>query len=498
LDTSLTKFLRNAGWNIIGQTAPLLVAVVVLPRLIGLMGIDRYGFLTLVWVLVGYAGLFDFGLGRAITRTVANRLAAGDDLGARRAAIVGMTYLLVFGLCVGLVFAALSPWLSRTAFKIPESMHREAMLSLLLLSISIPLTMLSAGYASILTAHQRFGAMNIVRAVLGVATYLGPLLVVLYANRLELVVGFVAVMRFLTNRVYAHVCKTQCGVDFRPIVPDRETSKELFSLGGWITVSNVVSPFLTYLDRLILGALVAMQAVAYYATPYDMVLKSLIIPYALVGAIFPVAAGLSNNSLAAKVLFFQSVRTTFLIMMPMELAIFVLGPPVLEVWLGREFSLNGGPVVQCLAVGLLLNSLAQIPAMMIQAAGRPKWMAVLHLIELPVFLLLLWYLTSRLGITGTAIASVVRFSIDAIMLYFLALRGIMNASVNWRPVLEHSAMTIMLFSGILILPAGKWFAFAYLPVAVTIFAFYAWVRIIQPAEKMQLVQKLRSAVEVGS
>jgi len=115
-----------------------------------------------------------------------------------------------------------------------------------------------------------------------------------------------------------------------------------------------------------------------------------------------------------------------------------------------------------------------------------------------VFLLLLWYLTSRLGITGTAIASVVRFSIDAIMLYFLALRGIMNASVNWRPVLEHSAMTIMLFSGILILPAGKWFAFAYLPVAVTIFAFYAWVRIIQPAEKMQLVQKLRSAVEVGS
>jgi len=391
LDTSLTKFLRNAGWNIIGQTAPLLVAVAVLPHLIGLMGIDRYGFLTLVWVLVGYAGLFDFGLGRAITRTVANRLAARDELGARRAAIVGMTYLLVFGLCVGVVFAAISPWLSRTAFKIPEDMHREAMLSLLLLSISIPLTMLSAGYASILTAHQRFGAMNLVRAVLGVATYLGPLLVVLYANRLELVVGFVAVMRFLTNRVYAYVCKTQCGVDFRPIFPDRETSKELFALGGWITVSNIVSPFLTYLDRLILGALVAMQAVAYYATPYDMVLKSLIIPYALTGAIFPVAAGLSNNSPAARVLFSQSVRTTFLIMVPVELAIFVLGPPVLDLWLGKDFSVNGGPVAQCLAVGLLLNSLAQVPAMMIQAAGRPKWMAILHLIELPVLLLLLWY-----------------------------------------------------------------------------------------------------------
>ncbi len=65
------RLLANTGWNLAGQVVPLLVGIAVLPLLIGLLGLDRYGFLTLVWVLVGYASIFDFGIGRALVRTVA-------------------------------------------------------------------------------------------------------------------------------------------------------------------------------------------------------------------------------------------------------------------------------------------------------------------------------------------------------------------------------------------------------------------------------------------
>ncbi len=50
---------------------------------------------------------------------------------------------------------------------------------------------------------------------------------------------------------------------------------------------------------------------------------------------------------------------------------------------------------------------------MIQAAGNPRWMAQLHLCELPVFLFALWWFTNRYGIIGTAIASALRYSLDA-------------------------------------------------------------------------------------
>ena len=61
------------------RLVPLLVGLAVLPLLIRTLGLDRYGFLTLVWVLVGYASIFDFGIGRVLIRVVALRLARGDD-----------------------------------------------------------------------------------------------------------------------------------------------------------------------------------------------------------------------------------------------------------------------------------------------------------------------------------------------------------------------------------------------------------------------------------
>ena len=59
---------RNTIWNIVGQSLPLLLAVVAIPLLIRRLGVDRFGVLTLAWALVGYFGLFDLGLGRALDK----------------------------------------------------------------------------------------------------------------------------------------------------------------------------------------------------------------------------------------------------------------------------------------------------------------------------------------------------------------------------------------------------------------------------------------------
>ena len=66
---------RHTGWNLVGQLLPVVVALVTVPLLIRLLGLERFGFLSVAWALVGYASLFDFGIGRALTRAVAQRLA---------------------------------------------------------------------------------------------------------------------------------------------------------------------------------------------------------------------------------------------------------------------------------------------------------------------------------------------------------------------------------------------------------------------------------------
>jgi len=491
---SKRRIATNTIWNVGGQVLPLLVGIAVLPLLISKLGIDRYGFITLVWVLIGYAGLFDFGISRAMTRIVAHRLARGENQGALHVANVSTNYLLAFGLVLGVAMASFSELIVGRWLNIPPQLHQEALHSMWLLSASIPVVMLSTGYRGCLEAYQKFGLINMIRVVLGIATYLGPLVALMFSSRLEYVVAFVVFMRFVSNYVHSVVCRRHCGFVFRPAWPDASTSRELFALGGWISVSNLVSPLLTYLDRLILGGLVLIQMVAYYATSYDLVSKMLIIPFAMTAALFPVASGLAPGSDAVKNLYLGTVRVLFMVMFPVVFAVIALAKPGLQLWLGVDFAQHGAPVLQVLAFGILLNTLAQAPATMIQAAGHPKWMAIVHVIELPIFVLALWLLTREYGILGTAMAAAGRFGLDALILFVLATRNLIHIPFRFSALL-----TPLLVATVFLVTASieKTALLSLLTVLIGIplFAGYAWFVLLKKEERSRLIGLLASKAQ---
>src|ERR1035437_7711392 len=99
---SLKRTANNALWNIAGQIAPLVIAIFALPPLIRALGIDRYGFLSLALILIGYAGLFDLGVMRSMTRLVAQRLEVRDFVGARHIGGVATTFMLLLGVFAGI------------------------------------------------------------------------------------------------------------------------------------------------------------------------------------------------------------------------------------------------------------------------------------------------------------------------------------------------------------------------------------------------------------
>src|SRR2546422_7955265 len=82
---------RNTIWNLVGNGAPMVVAVFCIPILIRSLGRERFGVLTLAWALIGYASLFDLGLGRALTPLLARELGSG---GGRQGSAVAWEALL--------------------------------------------------------------------------------------------------------------------------------------------------------------------------------------------------------------------------------------------------------------------------------------------------------------------------------------------------------------------------------------------------------------------
>jgi O-antigen/teichoic acid export membrane protein len=409
---------RNTGWNLIGHVAPLVVAIFAIPLLIKELGMDRFGVLALAWVVIGYFSLFDLGLGRALTQLVSKKLGAGQDQEVPALIWTALFLMLVLGLAGTAIMGLFSPWLIHEILNVPEGLQPEALHSFYLLSVSIPVIISTAGMQGILKAYQRFGLINAVRIPLGVFIFAGPLLVLPFSQSLLPLVSILVVGLLITWGVHLPLCFRIIPALRHGIAIKRALVGPLFRFGSWMTVTNIVGPLMVYLDRFLIGALASMTAVAYYTTPYELVTKIGIIPAALVGVLFPAFSSsfVHSRSYTAR-LFSQGVKFIFLGMFPITLLIVTFANEGIDFWLGTEFAQNSSCVLRWLAAGVFINSLAQVAFAMIQGAGRPDLTAKLHLLELPFYLLGVYWLINTHGIEGAAIAWVARIGIDTVCLF---------------------------------------------------------------------------------
>ena len=170
--TGAGTLARNTIWNLIGQGVPMVVAVFTIPLLVKGLGTDRFGILTLAWIVIGYFSLFDLGMGRALTKHVAEQLGAGQEQNIPAVIWTALSLMLFLGLAGALVLGVLTPWLVYDALKIPPTLQHESLHAFYLLALSIPIVISSAGLRGVLEAYQRFGLVNAVRLSMGVFTFL--------------------------------------------------------------------------------------------------------------------------------------------------------------------------------------------------------------------------------------------------------------------------------------------------------------------------------------
>ena len=342
---------RNAVWNLLGYGAPMAVAVVCIPILIRGLGKERFGVLTLAWALIGYASLFDLGLGRALTQLVARKLGAGEEREIPSLAWTSLLLMLLLGFVGTASILLISPWLAGRGLNVPAALQTETLQSFRLLGLSIPFVITTAGLRGLLEAHQRFGLATSLRIPMGVFTFAGPLLVLPFSKSVVPVVGTLVAGRIAAWAAHLLICLRVLPELGRSIAWERSAVGPLLRFGGWMTVTNVVSPLMLTLDRFLIGALVSMTAVAYYATPYEVVTKLWLIPGALVGVMFPAfSTSSAQDRNRTAVLFRQSVKCILLVLFPMALLLIVLAQDGLRVWLGAEFAANSVRVPHC-AIG---------------------------------------------------------------------------------------------------------------------------------------------------
>lgn len=416
------RMAGNVALNLLGHGLPLLAALPAVPLLIQGAGVERFGLLTIAWVVVGYVGLFDLGMGRALTHAVADRVGRGRSGEVAGLLQLGTLVALALSVVAAGALALAGPALVGL-LNLEGDPAVEAVPAVWVLALTVPFVVVTAVLRGGLEGLHRFGMVNAVRIPMGVATFLAPLAVLVWSHHLAALVAGLLAARVLGWAGYAWALRWALrGEAFRrpvsaaPGVREPSDLGGLLRYGGWATVSNLVSPLMVHFDRVVIGAVLTAAAVAHYTTPFDVAHRLLVIPGAVVAVFFPAFSALRNAPEVAARFLGDAAGGILILMVPPAALLFALAPEALELWVGSEFADAGAAPARWLLVGMVVNGVAHVPFVFVQGVGRPDVTAWIHLVEAPVYALALLWALPRWGLPGAAAIWTARVSVDLLLL----------------------------------------------------------------------------------
>lgn len=476
---------ENVIINLLGNAFPVVFAVLSIPLIINQIGKEEFGILSIAWLFLGYFSILDLGIGRATTKFVLEYHSKGLNDEIRNLVWTSVILLFTFGLVLGVSLFIFTPSLVDLFFNIPDDLKSLTKKCFYLIAITLPFITGLAAVKGVLEAQQRFRLLNIIKIPSSILNYVIPGVVVFFDNNLFLIVLLLAVTRIALFFLHYYYC-------FQSLTETQKSKnfvwnyvKDLIRYGGWLTVSNLIGPIMVYFDRFIIGSILTLTLLTYYSTPYEVVTKLLVIAGSATTVLFPIFTNLYINDFKKFYEFYdKSVKALLFVLFLVTFFIACFSFDILGIWLGEDFALKSSVVMKLLCLGVLLNSISAIPFTAIQAINRPDITAKVHMVELPLYLLVLWLLTTHFGIVGVATAWMLRNLVDVVVFV------IVYDKLASRPVLSKTiavlALSMVFFVFCLFVKDSLVFRISTFAISFILFIFVFWFWMLNEDDKSDI------------
>lgn len=412
--------IRNTASNLGAALVPVVVSLLTVPSYITHLGEERYGVMALIAMLLGYFGVFDFGLSTATAQRIAATPA--DDPAARRKVFwTAMTANVAMGTLGALLIFPAAWYFASHGMKAPAALLPEIQAAVVWLVLALPVMLLTGVLRGALQGAGQFSAMNLANVIAVPLSQFLPLLAAIWISpSLTVVLPVLYASRAIVLLWYLLIVVRRVTAGWH-LVFDRGEARSLISFGGWMTLSGLVTPLIVALDRFLIGAMIGVRQVSHYSVPYQLSERVMFVPAALLQALFPRLSGAADEA-AAGALSKRGLRAVAAICGPPMLFGVVYMHPLLSLWIGRDFAQSASLIGQILLSGFWLNALGFVGYNHLAAVGRPKLLATAHVVEVLPYCAVLIGLMSWFGLVGAALAFVLRVAVDDLLLgYFCGL-----------------------------------------------------------------------------
>ena len=446
------RTIKNALFNTLGWVLPLGLQFLLLPYIVGKLGTDAYGILTLVLTVIGYFALLDLGLENAIIKYVAEYNAEGNA--AKINEVIGVTLLifLFLGVVGGLAILTIAKPLTTKFLKIPPELISVAYLAFSLASAGFFVTMFLSIFSAIPNGLNRYDITSTLTVIMGVSTMAGTAFLLYLGLGLVHIVILNISISLLAIIVYAFIAKRL--LPTIQVIPAFNflVLKKIIRFGLFSLLSRLSYIINYQADRIVTGAILGVSWVTYYVVPFTIVSRITMLTVRMGTVIFPAISELQGKKQHDTIteLYLTASRVITTVATAICLPLIFFGGRLLALWMGPDFGEKGGLVIVLITLALYLSALTNVPTFVVDGLGRPKISGLASLCNAFLNLALVIPLAMYMGINGVATAFFVsNICVTPVFIWYV------NNKIVQIPLMRlmREAYAKPLFAGLLMLPA---------------------------------------------
>lgn len=408
------RVIRNSFYGFIQFIGPTLLLILVTPVLINQMGADAYGLWVLTTTALGLMGIVDFGLSTSISKFVAEFVGSGDTDALSVLVLGGLSVYVFLGtlLIVPLYFFA--PSFSQI-FKPSGSISAEQIGQVIrIMSLGFLPLMVRTGALAVPAGLQRFDVL-LVGIVFQILGYGIALLVTLAGGSVEQVVVGTVVILWVTalwSLLIARRSLRAFSLRLSVLHRVKDVWEKVFSFSLMSGLSGLGTRIFNYVDRLAVGAVLGLEAVAYYSIIISIASKILQLSSSLTGALMPAVSSWAASGQTPKVraYFYRAFFVILILNLFVCIFLLVFSEPLLKLWIGEDFT---KAVLLPFRILILIYSLISIntPSYFVaNGLGLPHLNAISSNLGGLLTILLIFLLGPIWGLAGIAWANCGYFS----------------------------------------------------------------------------------------
>jgi O-antigen/teichoic acid export membrane protein len=403
------KIIVNIFSNWTNFIVTILIAFFVSPIIVHSLGNENYGIWTLIVSITGYFTVLDFGVNTAIVRYISKYTATKEYDKANRIYSTAFIFFIIVALFV-LIVTTVFAFFFKDFFNIQTLSRKYLYFVFFIVGTDLAFNFVFSVYQATLRGLQDFLKVNIIAIITLVIK--NAVLVIMLLNGYNLMsLAFIQLFMHLFRALlqYSIIRKNYEFLSYQWKQYDKSVLKQIYHYSIYSFIISMSIKVLFFTDSVVIGKLIEVSEVTFYAIPAMILQYSEKIIYAVVAVLVPVissydAVGEHKKNME---IYIYGSKYSLILSIPIIFVLYTKGADFISLWMGEEYGQRAYWVLKILIIGYGFAFPQMIAQGILKGISRHKVFAYILALEAVANLVLSILLAPKYGIEGVALGTAV-------------------------------------------------------------------------------------------